>query len=209
MDAKPTPISAIRNICVYCGSGIGENPAFAEAARAFGRALAEAGIGLVYGGGGLGLMGEIARSVIRHGGHVTGIIPGFLSRREHMLTEAHELVVVDDMHQRKHMMFVKSDAFVALAGGLGTLEELVEQLTWSQLGQHAKPIVLVNIENYWDPLLALFARMQKESFIRPGLELNVLVVDHVEDIIPTIAKALPQRHPGEEDQVEAEVSVKF
>ncbi|MBM3543922.1 MAG: TIGR00730 family Rossman fold protein [Alphaproteobacteria bacterium] len=209
MDAKPAPISAIRNICVYCGSGIGENPAFAEAARAFGRALAEAGIGLVYGGGGLGLMGEIARSVIGHGGHVTGVIPGFLSRREHMLTEAHELIVVDDMHQRKHMMFVKSDAFVALAGGLGTLEELVEQLTWSQLGQHAKPIVLVNIENYWDPLLALFARMQKESFIRPGLELNVLVVDRVEHIIPTIAKALPRRHPGEEDQVEAEVSVKF
>lgn len=209
MDAEPTPISAIRNICVYCGSGTGENPAFVAAAREFGRALAEAGIGLVYGGGSLGLMGEIAYSVMRHGGHVTGIIPGFLSQREHMLTEAHELIVVDDMHQRKHMMFTKSDAFVALPGGLGTLEELVEQLTWSQLGQHAKPIVLVNIENYWDPLLALFEGMKKESFIRPGLELNVIVVERVEDIIPAIAKALPRRRPGEEDQVEAEVAVKF
>ena len=209
MDDKPSPISAIRSICVYCGSGSGENPAFAKAARDLGRTLAKAGIGLVYGGGSLGLMGEIAHSMIRHGGHVTGIIPGFLSKREHMLTEAHELIVVDDMHQRKHLMFTKSDAFVALAGGLGTLEELVEQLTWSQLGQHAKPIVLVNIEGYWDPLLALFEQMHKESFIRPGLELNVIVVDRVKDIVPAIGKALPQRHPAVEEQIEAEVSVKF
>ena len=148
-------------------------PAYVEAARAFGRILAKSRIGLVYGGGSLGLMGEIARSVLNHGGHVTGIIPGFLSEREHMLIEAQELIVVDDMHQRKQLMFVKSDAFVALPGGLGTLEEFVEQLTWSQLGRHAKPIVLVNIEGFWDPLLALFDRMGGEGFIRPGLELNV------------------------------------
>jgi uncharacterized protein (TIGR00730 family) len=199
----------IRKICVYCGSGSGRNPAFAKAARGLGRALAEAGIGLVYGGGSLGLMGEIARSVLQNGGHVTGIIPGFLSQREQMLIEAQELIVVDDMHQRKHLMFVKSDAFVAMPGGLGTLEELVEQLTWSQLGQHHKPIVLVNIDGYWDALLVQFRHMKDEHFIRPGLELNVIVVDRVAKVIPAIVQAYPPISEAAEDQVEAEVSVKF
>lgn len=199
----------IRKICVYCGSGSGRNPAFAKAARALGRNLAEAGIGLVYGGGSLGLMGEVARSVLNHGGHVTGIIPSFLSQREQMLVEAQELIMVDDMHQRKHLMFVKSDAFVALPGGIGTLEELVEQLTWSQLGQHHKPIVLVNIDGYWDPLLVQFERMKEEHFIRPGLELNVIVVDRVARVIPAIEKTYPPLSEAAEDQVEAEVSVKF
>ncbi len=201
--------SRLRKICVYCGSGSGRNPAFAKAARALGRELAEAGIGLVYGGGSLGLMGAIARSVLKHGGHVTGIIPGFLSQREEMLTEAQELIVVDDMHQRKRLMFVKSDAFVALSGGLGTLEELVEQLTWSQLGQHRKPIALLNIEGYWDPLLAQFERMQDELFIRPGLELNVLVADRAADVIPALEKAYQPISEAAEEQAEAEVSVKF
>jgi len=199
----------IRNICVYCGSGSGRNPAFAKAARDFGRILAENRIGLVYGGGSLGLMGEIAHATLRHGGHVTGIIPGFLSEREHMLIEAQELIVVDDMHQRKHLMFVKSDAFVALPGGMGTLEEFVEQLTWSQLGRHAKPIVLANIEGFWDPLLALFDKMSGELFVRPGLELNMLVVDRVDEVISAIDKAL-QVYPAAADaQAEEEVSAKF
>jgi uncharacterized protein (TIGR00730 family) len=199
--------SGIQNICVYCGSGSGRNPAYAEAARAFGRILAESRIGLVYGGGSLGLMGETAHSALRHGGHVTGIIPGFLSEREHMLIEAQELIVVDDMHQRKQLMFAKSDAFVALPGGLGTLEEFVEQLTWSQLGRHSRPIVLVNIERFWDPLLVLFGEMSAEGFIRPGLELNMLVVDSVEDVIPAIDKAL-QSYPADA-QATAGVSAKF
>ena len=199
----------IRNICVYCGSGSGRNPAFAKAARDFGRILAQNRIGLVYGGGSLGLMGEIAHATLRHGGHVTGIIPGFLSEREHMLIEAQELIVVDDMHQRKHLMFVKSDAFVALPGGIGTLEEFVEQLTWSQLGRHAKPIVLANIEGFWDPLLALFDKMSGELFVRPGLELNMLVVDRVDEVISAIDKAL-QVYPAAADaQAEEEVSAKF
>jgi len=199
----------IRNICVYCGSGSGRNPAFAKAARDFGRILAENRLGLVYGGGSLGLMGEIAHATLRHGGHVTGIIPGFLSEREHMLIEAQELIVVDDMHQRKHLMFVKSDAFVALPGGIGTLEEFVEQLTWSQLGRHAKPIVLANIEGFWDPLLALFDKMSGELFVRPGLELNMLVVDRVDEVISAIDKAL-QVYPAAADaQAEEEVSAKF
>jgi uncharacterized protein (TIGR00730 family) len=174
----------------YLVSGSGSpKPAFAEAARELGRLLASARIGLVYGGGSLGLMGEAARSVLDHGGHVTGIIPGFLSEREHMLTEAQELIVVDDMHQRKQLMFTKSDAFVALPGGLGTLEEFVEQLTWSQLGRHRRPIVLANIEGFWNPLLAQFESMVTEGFIRPGLDLNLLVVDRVEDIIPAIERS--------------------
>ncbi len=199
--------ASLQNICVYCGSGPGKAPAYVEAARAFGRILANSRIGLVYGGGSLGLMGEIAHSVLRHGGHVTGIIPGFLSERERMLTEAQELIVVDDMHQRKQLMFAKSDAFVALPGGLGTLEEFVEQLTWSQLGRHAKPIVLANIEEFWNPLLVLFQRMTAEGFIRAGLELNALVVDRVEKIIPAIEQALAPYPAASE--AEAEVSAKF
>ena len=201
--------SGPQSICVYCGSGPGENPAYVEAARAFGRILATSRIGLVYGGGSLGLMGEIARSVLQYGGHVTGIIPGFLSEREHMLIEAQELIVVDDMHQRKQLMFAKSDAFVALPGGLGTLEEFVEQLTWSQLGRHAKPIVLANIEGFWNPLLVLFERMSAEAFIRQGLEMNVLVIDRVEKIIPAIDKALAPYPAASDAQAEAEVSAKF
>ena len=201
-------ISSLQSICVYCGSGPGKSPAFLETARAFGRILAESRIRLVYGGGSLGLMGEIARSVLSHGGHVTGIIPGFLSEREHMLIEAQELIVVDDMHQRKQLMFTKSDAFVALPGGLGTLEEFVEQLTWSQLGRHAKPIVLVNVERFWDPLLVLFDAMGAEGFIRPGLALNLLVADRVDDIIPMIDKALGP-FAASDPQVEAEISAKF
>ena len=220
LDARPDPMAddpmndtqnaaILQNICVYCGSGAGRNPAYAEGARSFGRILATSNIGLVYGGGSLGLMGEIARSVLEHGGHVTGIIPGFLSEREHMLIEAQELIVVDDMHQRKQLMFAKSDAFVALPGGLGTLEEFVEQLTWSQLGRHVKPIVLANIDGFWEPLLALFERMGQQHFIRPGLELNMLLVNRIEDIVPTIRKALSPYPEISEVQAEAEVSAKF
>lgn len=206
---KDTPPSTIQNICVYCGSGSGRDPSFAEAARALGHILATLRIGLVYGGGSLGLMGETARATLKHGGHVTGIIPGFLSEREHMLIEAQELIVVDDMHQRKQLMFAKSDAFVALPGGLGTLEEFVEQLTWTQLGRHTKPIVLANIEGFWNPLLALFDRMSGEGFIRPGLELKMIVVDDVAKIVPAIEAAL-KPYPAEfADQLDAEVAAKF
>src|SRR5215210_2606468 len=204
-EIMPRP-AEFQNICVYCGSGPGLNPEYAKAARAFGRLLAEAGIGLVYGGGSLGLMGETARSVLRHGGHVTGIIPGFLNEREHMLLDAHELIVVDNMHQRKHLMFLKSDAFVALPGGLGTIEEFVEQLTWAQLQRHQKPIVLVNVEGFWDPLLALFEQMRSEGFIRGGFELHLEVVEAVEDAIPAIIRA---RVPPARAETEAEVTAKF
>ncbi len=207
-DASPQ--SPIRRLCVYCGSEPGIDPVHAEAAREFGRILAEKDIGLVYGGGSIGLMGEIARSVLRHGGYVTGIIPTFLSEREHMLINAQELIVVEDMHQRKQQMFVKSDGFVALPGGLGTLEELVEQLTWAQLGQHSKPIVLANVDGYFEPLLALFAHMRHEGFIRNHLDPKLRVVGRVEDIVPAIARELATAAPEAERAAEdAGMAVKF
>jgi uncharacterized protein (TIGR00730 family) len=186
--ARPRPI---RNICVYCGSSPGRNPAHVEAARRLGRLMAEAGIGLVYGGGGLGLMGEIATSVLARGGRVTGIIPEFLSEKEHMLREVTELIVVSDMHERKKLMFDRSDAFVAMPGGIGTLEELVEQLTWAQLGRHAKPIVLLNGEGFWKPFLGLLGHMKDEGFIRPEMGVRVLTADQPEQVIPTILAHAP------------------
>jgi hypothetical protein len=187
---------AIRNICVYCGSGIGSEPAYAEAARALGASLAANGIGLVYGGGGLGLMGEVARATLAGGGKVTGIIPEFLTAREHMLREVTDLVVTADMHERKKLMFERSDAFVALPGGIGTLEELVEQLTWSQLGQHKKPIVVANIQGFWTPFLDLLKHMRQAEFIRNGLEVNFGVVETAAEIVPAvIAAAHPEPEP--------------
>ncbi len=152
--------------------------------------MAEANVGLVYGGGSLGLMGEVARAVLDHGGRVTGIIPAFLSDKERMLRDVNELIVVEDMHQRKRLMFERSDAFVALPGGIGTLEELVEQLTWSQLGQHDKPIILANIMGFWKPFTGLLEHMRQEAFIRPGLEVRFAVVDEAERIVPAVAEAI-------------------
>jgi uncharacterized protein (TIGR00730 family) len=196
----------IRNICVYCGSNIGTNPAYAAAARQLGQSMAKERIGLVYGGGGLGLMGELARAVLADGGRVTGIIPAFLSVKERMLRDVTELVVVDDMHQRKKLMFDKSDAFVALPGGIGTLEELVEQLTWAQLGRHTKPIVLVNIDKFWDPFLALLRHMHEVGFIRADMDVRFITVDRAEAVVPAILAAATA--PRDEAAAEA-VSEKF
>jgi uncharacterized protein (TIGR00730 family) len=186
-------MSEIRTICVYCGSSSGTEPAFVEAAVALGRALAETGIGLVYGGGNIGLMGTIAHSVLESGGQVIGIIPEFLKSRERMLDAVQETVIVPDMHTRKRLMFERADAFVALPGGIGTLEELVEQMTWAQLGQHTKPILMLSVKGFWRPLLQLFAHMRQCGFIRAGLELNYLVAEEVEDVIPMLTKAAARR----------------
>ncbi len=146
--------------------------------------LARHGIRLVYGGGGMGLMGEVARAALAEGGEVTGIIPSFLIQKERMLADANDLVVTQNMHERKMTMFERSDAFVALPGGIGTLEELVEISTWFQLGQHTKPIVLVNSEGFWEPLLSLLDHMRREAFIRPGLDVALHVVDGAADVVP-------------------------
>jgi uncharacterized protein (TIGR00730 family) len=180
----------IRKICVYCGSGPGSDPAYVEAAHTFGGILADSGVGLVYGGGGDGMMGALARAVLERGGNVTGIIPEFLTQREHALRGAQQLVVTRDMHERKRKMFESADAFVALPGGVGTLEELVEQLTWVQLGRHRKPVLVANIKGFWNPLCALFEHMQRLEFIRSGLTFNLLVADAVSDILPMLRKAV-------------------
>jgi uncharacterized protein (TIGR00730 family) len=179
-----------RNICVYCGSGAGINPAYAQAARTLGRQLSENDIGLVYGGGSLGLMGEVARATLDSGGRVTGIIPSFLTEKEKMMRDVDDLIVTEDMHERKRLMFERSDAFVALPGGVGTLEELVEQLTWVQLGRHTKPVVVANIEGFWNPFLSLLSHMKADAFIRPGLDLNFTVVDDAAKIVPAVLASL-------------------
>jgi hypothetical protein len=182
-------MSTIKTVCVYCGSGAGSNPRFIESAGALGRHLAENGVGLVYGGGSVGLMGAVATATLDHGGHVTGIIPSFLTKKESMLARVQELIVTDDMHERKRLMFERSDAFVALPGGIGTLEELVEQLTWQQLGRHAKPILIANIDGFWEPLLGLFLHMRATGFIRPNLNVDILTVDRIADILPRLRAA--------------------
>ncbi len=179
----------IKSVCVYCGSGLGRDPRHQADARAFGEVLATNGVSLVYGGGGMGLMGTVAKSVLEHGGHVTGIIPDFLVNRELMLEEAQEHIITKDMHERKRLMFERADAFVALPGGIGTLEELVEQLTWAQLGQHRKPILIANINGYWEPLLAMLEHMTAHAFIRESLWVPYIIADRIEDVLPMLEEA--------------------
>jgi uncharacterized protein (TIGR00730 family) len=183
-------MSTIKSICVYCASGPGNDPAFMDAATKFGRILAENGISLVYGGGSVGLMGALAESVLDHGGAVTGVIPDFLVNREHMLLRVQERVITPDMHERKRVMFERADAFVALPGGVGTLEELVEQLTWAQLGRHKKPILILNVAGFWDPLCQLLDQMERLDFIRAGLPVTLLVAEGVEEILPKLFEAV-------------------
>jgi uncharacterized protein (TIGR00730 family) len=182
-------MSKIRNVCVYCGSGPGNDPAYVEAAEQFGRELARNGVRLIYGGGKVGIMGAISRAVIDNGGEVTGIIPEFLMAREHARKSGNDLIVTHDMHERKRKMFQLADAFVAMPGGVGTLEEIVEQITWAQLGRHRKPILLANIKGFWDPLCALFEHMKALEFIRYGLDFDLLLADKVSDILPKLQAA--------------------
>ena len=182
-------MSTIKSICVYCASGPGNDPAYIQAATKFGRVLAENGIGLVYGGGSVGLMGAVADSVLDHGGHVTGVIPEFLVDREHMLLSVQERIITPDMHARKQTMFERADAFVALPGGIGTLEELVEQMTWAQLGRHKKPILVLNVLQFWEPLCALIDHMKRLAFIRPAMWVDFLVAETVEEILPMLLEA--------------------
>jgi len=201
---KTKPRDPVRQICVYCGSSPGTDTAFITAAQTFGQILAENEIGLVYGGGSGGLMGALASAVLDHGGRVAGIIPEFLKARERMFKGAQEIVVTSDMHERKRVMFERADAFVALPGGIGTLEELVEQLTWAQLGRHRKPIVIANIKGFWNAFLQVIGHMKDRGFIHNGGLLNYRVVERVEDILP-ILLAAPAADTKEEKAAEAEV----
>jgi uncharacterized protein (TIGR00730 family) len=182
-------MSKIGKICVYCGSGPGTNPAFLQSATTLGKIMAQNGIGLVYGGGDQGMMGAVAAAARDNGGELTGIIPEFLLNKERAGQRSDGLVITRDMHERKRKMFEMADAFVALPGGIGTLEEIVEQMTWAQLGRHKKPILLANIHNFWDPLCALLDHMRATAFIRTELNFDLLVADKVEDILPMLQRA--------------------
>jgi hypothetical protein len=183
----------MKRLCVYCGSGSGKDPRFKAAAVTLGQAMAEAQIGLVYGGGGNGMMGTLAQTVRDHGGHVTGIIPASLLEIENALEDLNERYVTNGFHERKMLMFNLSDGFVALPGGVGTLEELVEQLTWTQLGHHDKPVFIVNTAGYWDLLLQMFDRMREQTFIRAGIETRYQVIDDAGEVVPAFLKRRPAR----------------
>jgi uncharacterized protein (TIGR00730 family) len=155
-----------RNLCVFCGSSPGRDPVYTRAAREVGRLLAHRGIGVVYGGGRVGMMGAVAEAALAAGGTVLGIIPEALMRSEIAYQGLTELRVVHSMHERKQMMADASDGFLALPGGFGTFEEFCEILTWAQLGIHAKPCGLLNVAGYYDPLMAMFDRAVAEGFLR-------------------------------------------
>lgn len=195
--AMPDEMGQLTSICVYCGSASGARPVYEEAARILGEAMARAGVRLVYGGGSVGLMGTVARAVLDSGGGVTGIIPRFLLRREGLIPNLTETIVTENMHERKMLMFERADAFVALPGGVGTLEELVEQMTWAQLGQHEKPVLIANIDGFWTPLIALLNQMRNEGFIRRDLDVDCILAEHAGDIVPKLQKAMAERPAAE------------
>ncbi len=193
----------LKTICVYCGSGVGKHPSYNAAAVRLGQLIAEAGLNLVYGGGSIGLMGAVAKSARDHGAHVTGVIPSFLEEREVMMHDIAELIVTEDMHERKRLMFERADAFIALPGGVGTLEEVVEMMTWGQLGQHSKPIILANIENFWAPLHSLLGHMTGEDFIRRGFEVDYHMCDDIDEAIPTLQRLLSRGADNQDAKGEA------
>jgi len=181
---------SVRSVCVFCGSSDEADPAYIRDAAVVGVAFAEAGLTLVYGGGGVGLMGACARACDGAGGRVLGIIPDFLVGREHAL-ETVEHVVVATMHERKMMMFERSDAFVVLPGGIGTLEEVVELLSWRRLDLHAKPVVFYSPDGFWRPLFDLFQHTVDARLTPPEFMSAWTAVERVEDIVPALLSAPP------------------
>ena len=182
-------MTTISSVCVFCGSRKGADPAFEAAARDLGVRLAERRIRLVYGGGGIGLMGAITDAVIEHGGQVTGIIPDFLMKHEVGHAGVTDLIVVGSMHDRKRAMFERSDGFVVLPGGLGTLDETFEIITWKQLRLHDKPIVVLDVAGYWQSLKQLVETAIHGGFAHPAISGLFTVVDRVEDVIATLESA--------------------
>lgn len=184
-------MARLRSLCVYCGSSAEVDPASRAGAAALGRQLGEEGITLVFGGGQVGLMGIIANAALQAGGKVIGVIPRHLDREEVGHRGIAELHVVETMHERKALMFQLSDAFAVLPGGLGTLDETFEMMTWRQLGLHDRPVVLVNQNDYWNPLLALLHHIAAAGFAQRGLFDLFTPVDRIDAVIPTI-RALPE-----------------
>lgn len=197
MEPQPTePKSThMKRVCVYCGSNSGSNPAYARAAQELGAALARRDIALIYGGGRVGLMGTLADAALAAGGHVIGVIPEALATREVAHRGLPDLRVVASMHERKALMVSLADAFIALPGGFGTLEEFCEVLTWAQLGLHRKPHGLLNIDGFYDSLLAFFNHAVGQKFIRPVHREFVLTESHPARLLDLLAQAhMPNLH---------------
>ena len=181
----------IRRVCVYCGSSGAVDDRYRDAADELGRSLAAASIGLVFGGGRIGLMGLIADAVLAAGGHVVGVIPAALRDRELAHSRVSELVIVDNMHERKRVMAERADAFAVLPGGIGTLDEMFESLTWRQLGLHDKPIFVVDVAGYWRPLVALFDHIVARGFAAPLVPRLVEIVPDVAALMAALEHAAP------------------
>jgi len=194
-------MSSIRSVCVYCGSSLGESQVYQAQAEILGQLLGKNGIRLVYGGGRIGLMGVVADAALAAGGEVVGIIPHHLHDWEVGHTGLTELHVVDSMHIRKQMMVEMSDAFIALPGGMGTLDELFEVITWKQLKLHDKPILVLNTEDYWHPLLALIDRVMERGFARRGARGFFQVVDDAEAALAALRTAPEPKRPDRPDKI--------
>lgn len=182
-------MTEIRSLSVFCGSKVGANPQYEAVAKHLGTMMAERGIQLVYGGGNIGLMGIVADSVMKSGGEVIGVIPEFLMKYEVGKSNVNELIVVESMHERKSRMFELSDAAVVLPGGLGTLDETFEVITWKQLRQHDKPIIIVNVDNYWAPFENLIRSLIAQEFAHPAIEELYTVVGSAEGVFPALDSA--------------------
>jgi uncharacterized protein (TIGR00730 family) len=190
-------MSEIRSICVYCGSSPGTDAHYVKAAQTLGLALAAHNIRLVYGGGTKGLMGAVAASVAEGQGKILGIIPKFLLNKE--APDAHrqanvEIVVTETMHQRKHLMFEQSDAFVALPGGIGTVEEIIEMMTWGQLGHHSKPMIFANVLGFWDPMRVMLDHIKTQGFLHSAHNIRTLMIEDATQIVPTLLGLAETKH---------------
>ncbi len=198
----PSPLAAaapLKSVCVYCGTGSAVNEVYRETAAEVGRMLADQGVRLVYGGGSVGLMGIVSLACMQAGGQVTGIIPGHLSEKEGQNHAITDLVLVDTMHARKHLMVEQSDGFIVLPGGLGTLDETFEILTWKYLGLHDKPVVLLNVNGFYDPLLKMIDHMMAEGFTPAHHRLMFKAVATVEELLPAL-----QSQPAAHQRVQSE-----
>jgi uncharacterized protein (TIGR00730 family) len=190
-------VATLRRVCVYCGSSARVDARYRDAAAALGRLAAEAGVEIVYGGGRVGLMGLLADAALAAGGRVTGVIPSHLYEREVGHAGLSELIVVASMHERKQRMFELADAFVTLPGGLGTLDETIEIMTWKQLGLHDKPLIIADIAGYWAPFSALLEHAITTGFTGAVARNFFRVVTRIEDVLPVIAALPPARHAGD------------
>ncbi len=188
--------SSIGSVCVYCGSSFGNRSAYTESARRLGEMLAQADIRLVYGGGAVGLMGVVSQAVLDGGGQVTGIIPHFLDRAEVGKMNVTELIRTETMHDRKARMAEMSDGFVVLPGGLGTLDETFEILTWKQLNLHDKPIVLLNSDGYWDHFVHLVEHQVREGFVKERYLHLFRIVERVEEVLPALMEGAAAARSG-------------